>query len=54
MEKKDKKYSYVWYWVCVDLCNGGIRSREYDNKKYAMSCKPSSGLWRLCKRRVSI
>lgn len=46
------KYRYVYYWICIDLCNGGLKRGPYNTKNMAMICKPCAGLWQLKKKRV--
>lgn len=47
-----QKYHYVWFWQCVDLCNGGAKSKTYDTRFLAICFKPQKGIWQLKRKRV--
>lgn len=47
-----QKYHYVWFWQCIDLCNGGAKSDIYSMKCLALMFKPQKGIWQLKRKRV--
>lgn len=47
-----KGYHYRYYWLCVDLCNGGARRGNYHSQSEARWDKPQNGLWTLKRERV--
>lgn len=45
-------YHYCYYWLCVDMCNGGARRGDFRSRGEAYYYKPQNGLWELKRKRV--
>lgn len=46
-------YHYEYYWLCVDMCSGGVKRGDYKDLFTAKLYKPQRGIWQLRHKRIA-